>query len=91
MTTLRIDVPAGQSGDAPVVVPAPDAAQAMAPRYRQVPLAHTYLDDLETPVAAMLKLRGDLRKAAVLVASVLLLLFRPPPVQQSEHPLTCFI
>mgnify|MGYP006276614661 CR=1 FL=1 len=59
MTTLRIDVPAGQSGDSPVVAPSPEAAQAMAPRYRQVPLAHTYLDDLETPVAAMLKLRGD--------------------------------
>jgi anthranilate synthase component 1 len=59
VTTLRIDVPARPSGDGLVVTPSRDEAGAQAAAYRQVPLAHTYLDDLETPVAAMLKLRDS--------------------------------
>ena len=47
MTTLRIDVPARPSGDGLVVTPSRDEASAQAGTYRQVPLAHTYLDDLE--------------------------------------------
>ncbi len=57
MTTLRIDVPARPSGDGLPVVPSLDEVRALAGDYRQVPLAHTYLDDCETPVSAMLKLR----------------------------------
>ncbi|MBM3634073.1 MAG: anthranilate synthase component I [Actinobacteria bacterium] len=57
MTTLRIDVPARAAGDDLPVTPALDGVLAAAGTYRQVPLAHTYLDDCETPVSAMLKLR----------------------------------
>ncbi len=57
MTTLRIDVPARPDGDEVVVSPSRDEVRAHAGTYRQVPVAHTYLDDCETPVSAMLKLR----------------------------------
>lgn len=58
MTTLRIDVPEHAAGDDLPVTPGLDGVRAAAGTYRQVPLAHTYLDDCETPVSAMLKLRG---------------------------------
>ena len=57
MTTLRIDVPAHAAGDDLPVTPGLDGVRAAVGTYRQVPLAHTYLDDCETPVSAMLKLR----------------------------------
>ena len=57
MTTLRIDVPARPAGDEVVVSPSRDEVRSHVGTYRQVPVAHTYLDDCETPVSAMLKLR----------------------------------
>jgi len=57
VTTLRIDVPARPDGDEVVVSPSRDEVRAHVGTYRQVPVAHTYLDDCETPVSAMLKLR----------------------------------
>jgi anthranilate synthase component 1 len=59
VTTLRIDVPPRGAGDHLPVSPSLDDVRAQAGTYRQVPVAHTYLDDCETPVSAMLKLRGD--------------------------------
>ena len=58
MTTLRIDVPERAAGDDLPVTPGLEGVSAAIGAYRQVPLAHTYLDDCETPVSAMLKLRG---------------------------------
>lgn len=58
MTTLRIDVPPRAAGDDMPVTPSPERVRELSARYRQVPLCHTYLDDCETPVSAMLKLRG---------------------------------
>lgn len=57
MTTLRIDVPGAPPGDDMPVSPSLEGVRARAGQYRQVPVAHTYLDDCETPVSAMLKLR----------------------------------
>ncbi len=57
MTTLRIDVPGSPPGDDMPVSPSLEGVRARSGGYRQVPVAHTYLDDLETPVSAMLKLR----------------------------------
>jgi anthranilate synthase component I len=57
VTTLRIDVPARPAGDEVVVSPSRDGVRSHVGTYRQVPVAHTYLDDCETPVSAMLKLR----------------------------------
>lgn len=57
MTTLRIDVPARAAGDDLPVTPSPERVRELGDRYRQVPVCHTYLDDCETPVSAMLKLR----------------------------------
>jgi len=57
VTTLRIDVPGAPPGDDMPVSPSLEGVRARAGQYRQVPVAHTYLDDCETPVSAMLKLR----------------------------------
>ncbi len=57
MTTLRIDVPPRAPWDHLTVMPTLEDARAQAGTYRQVPVAHTYLDDCGTPVSAMLKLR----------------------------------
>lgn len=57
MTTLRIEVPgAALDGDL-AVAPSLDGVRALAGRYGQVPLVHTYIADCETPVSAFLKLR----------------------------------
>jgi len=56
MTRLRLDVPAGRSGQLEVA-PGIEAVRAMVGEYGQVPLAHTYIADCETPVSAFLKLR----------------------------------
>jgi len=57
VTTLRIDVPPRVPGDDMPVSPSPDRVRELAATYRQVPVLHEYLDDCETPVSAMLKLR----------------------------------
>ena len=57
MTTLRIDVPPPGAGDHLPVSPSLDVVRSHVGTYRQVPVSHTYLDDCETPVSAMLKLR----------------------------------
>jgi anthranilate synthase component 1 len=56
MTRLRLEVPP-RRGSRLDVSPGVDAVRAMAPRGGQVPLAHTYIADCETPVSAFLKLR----------------------------------
>ena len=57
MTRLRLEVPPrrGQQID---VTPALGGVRGLAAAgHRQVPLAHTYIADCETPVSAYLKLR----------------------------------
>ncbi len=56
MTRLRLEVPASRDGRMEVA-PDLDALRRMVGRYGQVPLAHTYIADCETPVSAFLKLR----------------------------------
>ena len=56
MTTLRLDLPR-RAGSALQVTPGVDALRALAGRHGQVPLAHSFLADCETPVSALLKLR----------------------------------
>ena len=55
MTELRLEVGSGPA--APVVTPDRERVRALAGDHRQVPLIHTWLADLETPVGAFLKLR----------------------------------
>jgi anthranilate synthase component 1 len=43
----------------PDVTPSLDAARELAAEHTLVPLRHTYIADVETPVSAYLKLRGD--------------------------------
>ncbi len=43
----------------PSVEPSLDEVRALARDYNVVPLRHTFIDDLETPVSAFLKLRGE--------------------------------
>ena len=57
MITLRIDVPAYTPGAGIAVTPSLDEVRALSSQYRQVQVVHTHLDDCETPVSAMLKLR----------------------------------
>ena len=57
MTTLRIDVPPRRAGEHLPVSPSLDDVRAQAGAFRQVPVVHTYLDDLGTPVSALLKVR----------------------------------
>ncbi|MSO44395.1 MAG: anthranilate synthase component I [Thermoleophilia bacterium] len=59
MTTLRIDVPDRPAPGEVPVTPSLDQVRDLAGTYRQVPVVHTYLDDLGTPVSAILKLRGN--------------------------------
>ena len=56
MTRLRLEAPAGRSGQLEVS-PGIEAVRAMVGVHGQVPLAHTYIADCETPVSAFLKLR----------------------------------
>jgi anthranilate synthase component 1 len=56
MTTLRLTAPE-RAGARFQVTPGVEEVRALAGRYGQVPLAHTYLADCETPVSAFLKLR----------------------------------
>ena len=41
------------------VTPTLDEARALAREHNLVPVAHTFIEDCETPVSAFLKLRGD--------------------------------
>jgi anthranilate synthase component 1 len=54
--TLRLDLPL-RSGSALSIAPGLEAVRALAAEHGQVPLAHTFLADCETPVSALLKLR----------------------------------
>ncbi len=56
MTRLRLDAPVARGGQIEVS-PGIDAVREMVGRHGQVPLAHTYIADCETPVSAFLKLR----------------------------------
>ena len=56
MTRLRLEAPAGRGGQLEVS-PGIEAVRAMVGVHGQVPLAHTYIADCETPVSAFLKLR----------------------------------
>ncbi|MGD9694453.1 MAG: anthranilate synthase component I [Thermoleophilia bacterium] len=56
MTRLRLTAPP-RPGPRLDVTPGPEALRALAGRFGQVPLAHTYIADCETPVSAFLKLR----------------------------------
>jgi anthranilate synthase component 1 len=40
------------------VTPSPEEARSLAREYNVIPLRHTFIDDIETPVSAFLKLRG---------------------------------
>jgi anthranilate synthase component I len=44
--------------DALPLTPSLDEARALARDYNVIPLRHTFIDDIETPVSAFLKLRG---------------------------------
>jgi anthranilate synthase component 1 len=48
-----------ESQDALHVEPSLDEVRALAREHNLVPLRHTFIDDLETPVSAFLKLRGS--------------------------------
>ena len=50
---------AAESQDALHVEPSLDEVRALAREHNLVPLRHTFIDDLETPVSAFLKLRGN--------------------------------
>jgi anthranilate synthase component 1 len=52
-------VAAESSQDALHVEPSLDEVRALAREHNLVPLRHTFIDDLETPVSAFLKLRGS--------------------------------
>ena len=56
MTRLRLEAPAARGGQIEVS-PGIDEVRGMVGRHGQVPLAHTYIADCETPVSAFLKLR----------------------------------
>jgi anthranilate synthase component I len=56
MPELRVRVPE-RTGAALSVAPSLERVRRLAGRHRQVPLAHTYIADCETPVGAFLKLR----------------------------------
>ena len=58
MSALRLDVSTPGSTEI-AVTPSRDEVAALAGRYRQVPLVHTFVADCETPVSAFLKLRDD--------------------------------
>ena len=74
------------------VTPSRDEARALARDYNLIPLRHTFIDDIETPVSAFLKLRG--RGPAFLLESAeqgqrfgrySFLGFRPRAVLRYEH------
>src|SRR5215217_7407997 len=50
---------AADRGDALDVGPTLDEVRALAREHTLVPLRHTFIDDIETPVSAYLKLRGE--------------------------------
>jgi anthranilate synthase component 1 len=52
-------MPVAADGTAIDVGPALDEVRALAREYTLVPLRHTFIDDIETPVSAYLKLRGE--------------------------------
>src|SRR4051794_39904069 len=52
-------MPVAADGTAIDVGPSLDEVRALARDYTLVPLRHTFIDDIETPVSAYLKLRGE--------------------------------
>jgi anthranilate synthase component I len=58
MSTLRADVTRGE-GSGFAVAPTREEVAKLAAAHKQVPLAHTFIADCETPVSAFLKLRED--------------------------------
>jgi len=52
-------VPTSASRSATAVTPSLEEVRALARDHTLVPVRHTFVDDLETPVSAFLKLRGD--------------------------------
>ena len=52
-------MPLAADGTAIDVGPSLDEVRALAREYTLVPLRHTFIDDIETPVSAYLKLRGE--------------------------------
>ncbi len=57
MTELRLEVDAGSGG--PLITPGRERVRELARENRQVPIVHSWLADLETPVGAFLKLRDE--------------------------------
>jgi len=49
----------GPAARAPAVIPSLKQVRELAREHTLVPLRHTFVDDVETPVSAYLKLRGD--------------------------------
>src|SRR5947209_16853057 len=47
------------AADTPDVGPSLDEVRALARDHTLIPLRHSFIDDIETPVSAYLKLRGD--------------------------------
>src|SRR6059036_889007 len=52
-------MPVAADGTAIDVGPSLDEVRELARDYTVVPLRHTFIDDIETPVSAYLKLRGE--------------------------------
>jgi hypothetical protein len=52
-------MPVAADGTAIDVGPSLDEVRSLARDYTLVPLRHTFIDDIETPVSAYLKLRGE--------------------------------
>ncbi len=57
MSRLAVEVPEAGASDALEISPTPEEVRARVGQAGEVPLVHTYLADLETPVSAFLKLR----------------------------------
>src|SRR3978361_1454208 len=52
-------MPVAADGTAIDVGPSLDEVRSLAREHTLVPLRHTFIDDIETPVSAYLKLRGE--------------------------------
>src|SRR4051795_10612676 len=52
-------MPVAADGTAVDVGPSLDEVRSLAREHTLVPLRHTFIDDIETPVSAYLKLRGE--------------------------------
>lgn len=58
MTRLAVEVPGADAPERLAIAPSLEEVRARVGHAGEVPLVHTYLADLETPVSAYLKLRG---------------------------------